>query len=299
MKTATKVKRWAKFLRSIRRFFDENGFFEVSTPLLVTAGAFEATIDCLHVQWNGGSAELHTSPEIEMKALLAETEFPIYQVTKCFRDDPPTGIHRREFTMLEFYRPGADYKVTQADMKSLFGYLNGAPLSFDEVTVRELFRQTTGIDLCASATASELREQILERKLVHLGATENWDDMFYKLLIECVEPRLDPAVPTLVRDYPATQCALGKVDSSRQVVERFEIYWRGMEICNGCTELTDPTVLRERYEIESRIRRAEGKQPHPLPQRLMDTLESGLPPASGVAVGLDRLFCCLEGEFPI
>src|SRR5436305_40370 len=91
----TKIKHWAELLKATRRFFDTRGFYEVITPALVPAGAFEASLDPISAQFSLGKAQLHTSPEFEMKWLLSQTRLPIYQVCKVFRDDPPTGIHKR------------------------------------------------------------------------------------------------------------------------------------------------------------------------------------------------------------
>lgn len=294
MDETTKVKRWAELLQKLRGFFDSLGFTEVMTSCMVPAGAFESSIDPLKVSYSTGEAELHTSPEIEMKRLLAQTKLPIYQICKCFRDDPPTSTHLREFTMLEFYRPDTDYTTLRADMKALLNAMSDRDLSFEEISMRELVIRATGIDFLAVPTSGALRKAIESRSLISLSADDDWDDMFFKLLIEKVEPSLDPDRPTLVFDYPASQAALSKLGLRTGLAERFEIYWRGMELCNGCTELTDIEELKRRFEHECRKRESLGKKAHPAPLRLFDAITGGFPPASGVAVGVDRLFKCLN-----
>jgi elongation factor P--(R)-beta-lysine ligase len=290
----SKIAAWAAFLKQLRAFFDGRGFVEVQTDHLVPAGAFEGTIDPLQVRWSAGAAELHTSPEIEMKRLLAHHRVSIYQICRCFRDDPETPVHRREFTMLECYRVGADYRAIIADLRELFETLSGKALPWEEHTVSALVLRHTGIDIAEAATAEPLRAAIERRGTLHLAADDSWADMFFRLLIEKVEPALPADRPVIVTDYPVALSPLSKAAAAGHTAERFEIYWRGMELCNGCTELADATELRRRYRAESATRQLAGKLPHSPPDRLLEALENGFPPSAGVAIGLERLFLCLE-----
>jgi lysyl-tRNA synthetase class 2 len=284
----------AVFLRRVRAFLDSRGFTEVTTDSLVPAGAFEGTIDPLEVRFKGGSAELHTSPEIEMKRMISATLLPLYQICKCYRDDPPTGIHLREFTMLEFYRVNADYQPIMSDVRDLMNELAGRKLAFEEISVRDLVLRYTGIDLDRAVDATSLRREIESRQLLSLAADDAWDDLFFKLMIERVEPALPPETPVLVKDYPLPLGALAKRSPTGSTVERFEIYWYGMELCNGCTELEDVEELKARFEREQAGRRAQGKTAHPFPQRLLDAMQNDFPSCAGVAVGVNRLFWALE-----
>jgi len=296
MHPTIKVKQWAAFLKQIRGYLDSQGLVEVYTEALVPVGAFEGTIDVLQVTYQAGKAELHTSPEIEMKGVLAETGLSIYQICKCFRDDPPTGVHLREFTMLEFYRVKADYQTLIHDLKTLFNLLSGSELPFLELTMDELVEQATGIASIGSTTSEQLTSQIKERGLIALSPTDSWEDMFFKLLIEKVEPWLDPSRPVIVRDYPIALSALAKANPDGRTVQRFEIYWLGMELCNGCTELNDVAELKRRFAKEQANRSNQGKTPHQFPERLERAMSNGFPHCAGVAVGLDRLFWALYPE---
>lgn len=272
MDTVTAIREWAAFLARVRRFFDERGFVEVTTKHLVPAGAFEGVIDTLQVP---GRGELHTSPEMEMKALLSKSGLSCYQICRCFRDDPlETGIHGKEFTMLEFYSMGSDYgsiRRLMIELLSAVGY--GGKVT--EKTVTELMGGT----------------------LPPAKTGERWEDTFFRRFLEEVEPKLPADPPTLVKDYPAQIAALAALNSDGKTAQRFEIYWKGMEICNGCVELGDAKELAERIEQEQAVRKAAGKAPHPRPKGLEEALERGLPDCAGVAVGLDRLFKCLTGRF--
>lgn len=291
MNLKEKVERWAFFLRTIRQFFDSKGFFEVTTPLLIEAGAFESCIDTMKVQWQGGAGELNSSPEIEMKRLLAEASLPIYQLAKSFRDNPPTPIHFKEFTMLEYYKPGWKYQDMKALTRELVVSLSPQPLTFAEYTVQELVRLSTGIDIQEASTAPKLR-LALEGIGFSLSHDDTWTDMFLKLLVERVEGWLDPTKPTFVTDYPAPLAALGAINPLTGFAERFELYWKGIELANGCSELTDSLELAKRFEDEKMARVKAGKAPHPYPSVLFQAFQT-LPPCSGVAIGLDRLFLCL------
>lgn len=268
---------WAEYNSKIRQFFGARNFTEVSTPLLVEAGAFEHALDSLQVRFQGGQAELHTSPEIEMKALLAETPLDIFQITKCFRDDPPTGIHYLEFHMLEFYQMAVTYRETRALIRELFSTLAGRKLEFQEWSIEEALAKFAGTSLTDIEKISDV---------------ETRENLFFQLMLEKVEPALPPDIPVILYDYPASISTLAQTGANGRG-ERFECYWQGMELCNGATELGDASELKNRYALESQWRRAMGKAPHPFPQRLYDALQN-LPPCSGVAVGLDRLFRCLS-----
>lgn len=264
MNGSRNVREWAAFQRDIRAWLDGRGYWEVSTKYVVPAGAFESTLDTLQVRWKDGTGELHTSPEIEMKRLIAETQESLYQICHCFRDDPTeTGIHLKEFHMLEFYRVGADEHSLLEEVKALFEHLAGRKLSFEVFSV------------------------------AHLAALD--PDSFFRSMIESIEPGFSPRTPTIVTGYPGAVSALAAVDE-KGIARRFEIYWHGMELCNGCSELTDKTELERRVAEEARLRTAEGKSPHPPPKDLLETLDRGLPQCAGVAIGLDRLFLALQRE---
>lgn len=290
MNSREKILAWASLLQKTRAFFDSRGFIEVLTPQLVPAGAFESSIDTLKVTHLNGSAELHSSPEMAMKEWLSHTKNNIYQITKCFRDDLPSPIHLKEFTLLEFYSVGTDYRDSMELTLEYISAVTGRNLLVEKITVRDAFLRCTELDLWKLDDSEKLKYAIQSQKILLLSEADDWDDMFFKLLVEKIEPSFDPEKLTVLHDYPLSQCALSKIDSGKKITERFEIYWKGMELCNGCSECTDKTEIIRRYEIESEKRKNQGKPPHPFPHRLMEALEKGLPPCSGVALGMDRLF---------
>jgi elongation factor P--(R)-beta-lysine ligase len=288
MLLSDRYKNWSQFLMHIREWMRTNGFTEVTTPVLVKAGAIEPYLDPLRVGMEG---ELHTSPEFEMKRILCDTRIPIYQICPVFRDDPPSPIHKREFMMLEFYRPEATMAETMDDMKKLTCAVSGKDISFDEMTVAEALLRYAEADLFSPLDV--FRQQV--GKNVLLSADDSWEDIYIKAMVERVEPAIGLDRPAMLRDFPATLSALAKVTGEPPVAKRFEIYWKGMELCNGFDELTEVSELERRIDENNRIRESLGKRPHPFPTVLYEAMKRGIPPSSGVAVGLDRLFQCVYG----
>lgn len=280
MTSAIRLKLWAEFLSNIRSFLDSRGYTEVTTDALVPAGAFEGTLAPIEAAHSGGKFELHTSPEIEMKCLLADSAISMYQICKCYRDDPTeTGIHLKEFTMLEFYKVHCDYRALKKEVYELFCAVAKKQLPIREITIADAIREWAGVDLAG------LRAQ----------SGETFEDTFYKLIVEKLEPNLPKDQLVLVTDYPKQAAALADVNEDGWA-ERFEIYWQGMELCNGCTELQDLGELESRIYKEKEARKQLGKSAHPFPDRLYDAMKKGLPRCAGVAIGLDRLFWALHGK---
>lgn len=265
---------------------------EVFTPHLVAAGAFENALDPLKVRGINETAELHTSPEMEMKALMAAHPEPIFQICKCFRDDPDTSIHFKEFTMLEFYRPHCTYQETRKDMRNLLETLSSNKVMFEEWSVDELFKKHVGISLLDAQSQIAFLQKAEKVGISSLTTTDSWEDIFFRIMIDKIEPALPPEKAIIVYDYPASVSTLSQPKETFWG-ERFEIFWKGMELCNGATELLSQELLKKRYQFESAERRKLGKEPHPFPNTLASALDV-LPPCSGVAVGLDRLFLAVN-----
>ena len=290
----TKIREWARFLRQIRNFLDDQGYLEVTTNHLVAAGAFESTLDCLQVKWSGGKAELHTSPEIEMKRLLAENQCSIYQICRSFRDDPPTPIHRVEFSMLEFYRVGVSAAELMAEtFEMIQALVPRAKLSLKIQSIPEALQQITGLNLSQMTSTEIFYSEAKRIGFASAAATDSWEDLFFKLVLEKVETQIPHDVPTALIAYPIRVSPLAK-EGSGGMAERFEIYWHGMEIANGCSELWSAQELEKRYEKESKARERDGKLRHPYPSTLFEAAKKNPGTVAGVAIGLERLFMALE-----
>lgn len=280
----------AAILRRLREFFQAREFVEVETPLLS-----EDTVVDRHLEpWpvpspSGGNSRawLQTSPEFGMKRLLCAGADRIYQVTRAFRVGERGKLHNPEFTIVEWYRLGDDMA---AGMR-LLGELATELLSTSpavEMSYGAAFEEFVGINP-HRATVDTLQACAREHGIV--SASGDKDDWLNLLLAELVEPQLGQSQPLILYDYPASQAALARIrDEEPPVAERFELYFRGIELANGYHELCDPGALRRRNEHTNALRAQDGKEPLPVESRMLAAMENpGLPACSGVALGFDRL----------
>lgn len=273
----------AGIIGSVRRFFEADGFIEVETPHRIPVPIPESHIDVTP----SGSWVLHPSPEICMKRLLSAGFERIFQICRCWRDAERGSLHLPEFTMLEWYRANADYTALMADCEELIratAAAAGKPCRlerrgcsvvldgpWERITVAEAFRRFGGMDA----------EEALEK------------DLFDEVMVCEIEPQLGTVRPTFLMDYPASRGSLARVKRGQpEVVERFELYIAGLELANAFSELVDPVEQRARFSQEREFRLRSGKPVHPLPERFLADL-SGMPPAAGIALGLDRLVMLL------
>ncbi len=265
---------------------------EVETPLLARGLVVDAHIDpvALDPATARGARYLQPSPEAPMKRLLAAGSGPIFQIARAFRAGESGRLHRAEFTMLEWYRPGMDDHALMDEVGELLRELLGID-TWRKRTYTDLFDELLGIDQHAADTAQ--LAAVARAQGIDQGddARPTGRDTWLELLFAtCVEPRLDPREATFVHDFPASQAALATVTASAPpVARRFELIYGGMELCNGYQELQDAALHRERFAAANARRRALGKEAVAPDERLLAAVEEGLPPCAGVAVGLDRV----------
>ena len=298
------LRRRANLLKTIRNAFDAAGYLEVETPILSHDTVVDAHLDpfVTHAAETSSSSPifLQTSPEFGMKRLLAGGATAIFQIGKVFRQGESGRLHNPEFTMIEWYRVGDDHHRQMdftADLlrqvcPGLLGSADIKRFTYDEAFVEFVGQRVLICD------AEELRTIAIHHGLQPPESfTDDRDEWLNFLLSELVEPHLGQDTPCFLYDYPASQAALAKVrPDTPPVAERFELYIRGTEICNGYNELTDPTELRRRIDRENAIRMANAKPALPTSNRLLDAMEHGLPECSGVALGFDRLFLLAENR---
>jgi len=273
----------ARLLRKLREFFWKRGFFEVETPLLSSEVIPELHIE--PVRTDGGEF-LQASPELHMKRLLAAGAEAIFQVTRSFRAGERGRMHNPEFTIIEWYRVGDDMSAGIALLDELMQCLV-ATQPATQSSYRDAFQQLAGI--CPhTATLEELAAACPHAN----GLPLDRDEILNLLLAKRVEPNLGAEKPEIVFHYPSSQASLARTAVSAQgyeIAERFELYWRGVELANGFCELTDASVLRKRFEEANVSRVADGRPALPLPEKLLAALEHGMPACSGCALGFDRL----------
>lgn len=295
------LRRRAQLLAALRAFFAERGVMEVETPVLCGAGATDPHLDSFATRLlpAGRALYLQTSPEFCMKRLLAAGSGPIYQITKAFRNGESGRRHNPEFTMLEWYRPGWDQHALMDEVDALLRSVLATPPA-QRVGYGELFERHVGLDPHLAPPA-ELRAAAVRHGLAVSAAVgeddESWLDLLWTHL---VEPQLGRSAPLFVVDYPAAQAMLARLrPGPPAVAERFELYIDGMELANGFHELCDAAEQRRRFERDLRRRAALGLDAVTLDERLLAALEYGLPPCSGVALGVDRLLMLAAGVHTI
>ncbi|HVG63212.1 MAG TPA: EF-P lysine aminoacylase EpmA [Hyalangium sp.] len=300
---------------ALRRFFAGRGYLEVETPLLVPVPGMEPHITAFEVPFvpetdigRPRSLYLHTSPEYAMKRLLAEGAGPLFQICKVFRNGEVTPTHNPEFTMLEFYRPNADYHAIMGDLeqalaeagRSVTGGEPGAGpaffarLPYERVTVRDAVLRATGVDLRACPDGPSLK-RAAEAVGVRTGDATSFDDVFFHLFLQKVERGLGHERPTFLIEYPASMASLSRLKpGDPSVAERVELYAKGLELANGFSELTDAAEQRSRLGEEQELRKALGRPVYPLDERFLEAV-GRMPPSAGIAVGLDRILMLLLG----
>lgn len=270
----------ARILRAMRAFFDGRGYVEVETPVRVETPALEDHIDAE----GSGDHWLRTSPELHMKRMVCAGFERIYQVGPCFRRGERGARHRPEYTMLEWYRTGADCRALEAETHELLR----------AVCVAAGRTEFGGVDLSAEPVRWTVRDAFwLWAGWDPVAAFE--EDRFDLDLVEKVEPRLaEFPVPVILTDFPAARSALARVSGGAEAVaERWELYVGGMELANAYSELTDAAEQRRRFEACARARAGRGQEVYPLDEAFLRALEGGMPACAGIALGVDRLMMVL------
>jgi lysyl-tRNA synthetase class 2 len=285
----------ARILRAVRAWFDAQGFLAVETPARVPAPGQEIHLDAFRAE---GGRFLVTSPEYHMKRLAGAGFERIVQIGKAWRAGEAGPHHQPEFLIAEWYRADAPLSAIADDCEALVrvaaaaaGATNPAldlSAPFERTTVREVIRRHAGVELAGDEGATALAEKARAAG-VALGSATAWDDVFFQLFLDRVEPAIGRGRPTFVFDWPAPLGALARrKDDDPRVVERFELYANGLELANAFGELTDATEQRARFAEESAARARMGKVVYPPDERLLDALPR-MRPTAGVALGLDRL----------
>lgn len=306
----------AKLVQSLRQFFVTQGFLEVETPILSRHAGLEPHLDPFETRYrptpqhDGVPVYLLTSPEYALKRLLVAGAHKVFQVAKVFRNGETGPFHNPEFTMLEWYRTPGHYLDIMDDTEALVctlaetlgkhesltwqGHTVSLRRPWRRLTVQEAFLQLAGLRLEQLQTAAPFRQAALALGL-HIPEHADWEEIYFRVLVEKIEPQLGFGEPVFLYDYPAPFAALAQVREQAPfpVAERFELYMAGVEVGNAYSELTDPVIQARRFEEERQLRtRLNLPVLEPDPHYLA-ALRQGLPPTGGIAVGVDRLVMLL------
>ncbi len=299
--------RRARLAAATRAFFVARGFVEVETAYAVRTPGEEVHLRAFATEREATDGTrtklfLHTSPEFAMKRLLADGSGPIFQLARVWRNGEGSELHAPEFTMLEWYAPDFGMRELIGQVMDLLRAVlpgevtcRGVTTRLDEaevLSVAEAFRRHAGADLLGTAgDAAALAASAGER----LRAGEDWEDLFFRILLGRVEPQLGRGRPTFLTHWPAAQAALARRDpDDPRVAERFELFVCGMELANAFVELTDAAEQRARFEIDRARRQMLGGQEWPMDEALLAALPA-MPACAGIALGFDRLAMIAAG----
>jgi lysyl-tRNA synthetase class 2 len=310
-------------LDAVRKFFATEGFAEVETPALQVSPGLEPHLAAFRTELEAPDRArrrtlyLHTSPEFTMKKLLVAGEKRLYQLCKVYRNAERAGTHHPEFSMIEWYRAHAGYRdimedcvgllraVLRAADRARFSWrgLESDPFgAWDRVSVTDAFMRHAGVDLhaCTGPDPKHPDAALLavEARRLGLRPTEDdsWDDIFFRVFLDRIEPKLGHPAPTILYDYPISMAALSrpKPDDPR-LAERFEIYVCGLELANAFGELTDARVQRARFEADMGLKEKLYGVRYPIDEDFLAALAHGMPESAGIALGFDRLVMLAAG----
>ncbi len=315
----------AAAMAAVRGWFAEQGFVEVETPALQVSPGMEVHLKAFATELEEpfGQARrrlyLHTSPEFAMKKLLAAGEPRLFQFARVYRNGERAPTHHPEFTMLEWYRAGAAWPdlvgdcegILRAALAAVPPALSGGALRwrggaadpaapFERISVAEAFARHAGIDLHATAP-DPLRPDAaaLAAAARRIGVAaqphDTWEDVFFKIFLDRVEPKLGFGRPAILHGYPASMAALARIDrADPRVAERCELFVAGLELANGFGELTDPAEQRRRFEADMAKKQALYGERFPIDEDFLAAV-GAMPAAAGMALGFDRLVMCATG----
>lgn len=299
-------------MRSIRDFFDQSGFLEVETPALVNVPGSEIHLRYFQTTWhdlNGIPRPLYlrSSPEIHMKRLLSKGQHRIYQIAKSYRDGGEKGDwHHPEFTMLEWYQAGLTLEGMKVQTLALLeascrhlqtcGWPTAlSPSDFSNpqtFSVAEAFERFA--DLKLTALDHGFSEAARRKGYPFIREGDDGQTAYFKILLEVIEPRLREIPVVILEDFPGELAALCELDGGW--ARRFEIYVRGVELCNAFQELTDPGSNARLFERVNAERGALGMPTIPLDLDFLRDIAGGnMPASSGNALGVDRWLALVAG----
>ncbi|MDR1008874.1 MAG: EF-P lysine aminoacylase GenX [Rickettsiales bacterium] len=307
----------ARILAAIKTFFASEGFAEVETPILQLSPGMEVHLNAFETKFEDithtapQTLMLHTSPEFAMKKLLGFGMEKIYQFAHVFRNEIVSPTHYPEFIMLEWYRAHEGYEKLMSDCEKILAAT--APVltrdnmkcdtqhGLEKLTVAEAMdRYCDGLDLMATIddsaapTPAKITAETTSRG-INVSASDTWDDVFEKLMLEFVEPSLGQGKPTILYEYPLHLAALSAPKKTApNIAERFELYACGVELANAFTELTDAEIQLERFARDMAEKKRLYNKEYPIDMEFIEAV-ADMPPSTGIALGFERLVMLATG----
>ncbi|MBT7610041.1 MAG: EF-P lysine aminoacylase GenX [Bacteriovoracaceae bacterium] len=299
--------------KAVRDFFTNQDFLEVITPPMVSNPGMEVHIHPFEVysKKDGRTLNqyLHTSPEFHMKNLLSEGFEKIFTMSYCFRDEPSSSLHRNQFVMLEWYRLHANYEEIMNDLEKLILFCSSKlkrekvvqQKAINKKTIQEIFQEVLNLDILEFVENKSNQEfkQVIEENYKDVPLPEeelSFEDYFFLLFLNKIEPELKKYPFIILYEYPAPLKALSSLKKEDpRVCERFELYANGIELCNCFQELSDLNEQTQRFDEQAILKEQLYQYKLPEARLLYNALEKGIPRASGIALGIERLLMILTG----
>lgn len=291
------------FIQSIRNFFLEKGFLDIITPPVVENPGMEVHIHpfSLYSEINQKKIPLylHSSPEFKIKEFLShypkDSEKKVFNINYCFRDEPNSPNHRSQFIMLEWYRLNSYYSKISEDIKDLIKYLQpNKKIIFHEYTIQEIFLKFLNIDILEFNELKDIKKLVQDKfpnLLLNQKEDLPWEDYFWLIFLNHIEPNLSKYEYLILKEFPAPLSALSSISKKdNRVCERFEFFIDGLEIANCFNELLDYKTHEERFKEQETSKREIYNYTLPKAQSFLDSIQKGLPPCSGIALGVERLY---------
>jgi lysyl-tRNA synthetase class 2 len=308
-----------RILAALRDWFRKRGFLEVDTPALQVSPGNEVHLHAFATAQTAPDGRpmplyLHTSPEFACKKLLAAGESRIFSLSHAFRNRERGPLHHPEFTMLEWYRTNESYEALMADCAAILVEAAKAAGSLEmrwkdrtadpyaapeRLAVTEAFRTFAGVDLLGTLDDTGAGDRhafasAAQAAGVQIAGDDTWSDIFSRVLVERIEPKLGHGKPLLLDQYPLPEAAWAQRAPDSRLAQRFELYACGVELANGFAEITDAAEQRRRFEDAMAERQRRYGEQYPIDDDFLAALRT-MPPASGIALGFDRLVMLLTG----
>jgi len=290
-------RQWSTFIKNIRKHFDHKEFEECMTPIMVDSPGTEPSIDpfemLVTIENRREKKYLRTSPEIAIKKLICLGMANCFEIGQVFRDKEWTDQHRPEFTMLEWYRVNGTLLQIEEDVKSMiFALTSNKQIKFSSFSISELFLDRLNLVILPTTTLEEYRHFCEGLNLDHHSMT-TIDDYFFLIWTTLIEPTFHPDEVTFVKDYPPFQKAYSQIHPVTGWAQRMEFYWKGFELGNAFQEETDQVRQKMQFDMDNQKKIASGKNEVQLDQEFLKLMPQ-MPECAGIAVGLDRLFLCIQ-----
>ena len=309
---AQQQENWFGFLSEVTTGMKYIGLKAVETPTLVDCVGTEPDLNLFETRFflpsefhknksNTGRKKklfLSSSPEMYLKRLLCQGWTDIYEIKKCFRNSEEGPVNHSEFYLLEWYRAYSGLNRVIEDLWILLHFLSikitGASFPrLKKISMKSLFKQHLDMRLRSNSSRKDFACE-LQKRNIPFKKSDDIEDLFYLLFLNGIEPYLDYETPLIVYDYPPFQKSYARI-GLKGWANRFELYWKGMELANAFDEVIRPEEQMFRFQEDKWKREKRGRQKLPTGDKLLNDMQSGMPPSAGVALGLDRLFLAFKG----